>query len=208
MASCAARRRSSRAASSRSLRCATAAATRAVPSRRARSLRSSSLRSSTPLRRCRLCESCRHSPSSARRCPCAARARTSRRCSSSRSALGSRRPGRLRPPPPRRAVPSETPQAATARSYWPVRTRPWPAPPPLRRQQQRQPPGRRPHRPRRPRLRPRRRGSHDGHQIAVEQVRHAVPPTVCRKCSVRCGFEEPWSVEGCRRDVVRPSSRT
>ena len=42
----------------------------------------------------------------------------------------------------------------------------------------------------------RRRGSHD--QIAVKQSAHAVPPTACADCSVRCA-DEPWGVERCHR---------
>ena len=40
----------------------------------------------------------------------------------------------------------------------------------------------------------RRRGSHD--QVAVEQCAHAVPPTACADCSVRCG-DEPCGLERC-----------
>ena len=37
----------------------------------------------------------------------------------------------------------------------------------------------------------------------AKQSQHAVPPTACWDCSVRCG-SEPWSVERSPRDVVRP----
>ena len=37
----------------------------------------------------------------------------------------------------------------------------------------------------------------------AKQSQHAVPPTACWDCSVRCG-DELWSVERSPRDVVRP----